>query len=97
MDESDLIRELLSDVSGFAPQEFYENKECTSCSGQGACYALVNKSSADQITKKRLVEAKEKSIKTVVTQCPTCVYKMQQSQKTLDVKDVISFINDCIE
>lgn len=95
--QADIPRELISRVSGYPPVEFFEHHKKSQCSGQGGCYSIVNKESADQITKKRLSEVYEKKVKTVITQCPTCLFKMKQNGKRLVVKDVVSYLNDCIQ
>lgn len=95
--ESDLPRELISAVSGYAPVEFQDNHTRSSCSGQGGCYSIVDKDAADAITKKRLDEVHEQKIKTVITQCPTCVFKMRANGDGLIVRDVVSYINDGIQ
>lgn len=95
--EVDLPREMIAQMSGYQPVEFYDNREKTSCSGQGGCYSITDKDAADAITKERLNEVYEKNISTVLTQCPTCVFKMRQNSRQLVVKDLISYLNDCIE
>lgn len=95
--EIDLPREMLAEISGYQPTEFFDHKEKSMCSGQGACYSIVDKESSDNITKARLEEAKEKKIKTIVTQCPTCEHKMKLNSKNMVVKDLISYLNEAIE
>jgi len=97
LNEADLPREMISGVSGYAPIEFHDNHAHSQCSGQGGCYSIVNKKSADEITKKRLNEVYEKKVKTVVSQCPTCIFKMRQNSSGLIVRDVISYLNDSIQ
>lgn len=95
--ESELPREMIATVSGHHPVEFHDNKNRTSCSGQGGCYSVVDKESADRITKKRLAEVAEKKVKTVVTQCPTCVFKFRQNGSGLIIRDLISYLNESIQ
>ncbi len=97
LNESGLVREMIAKTTGTAPMEFFNHEEHTTCSGQGGCYNIVENERADEITKSRLSEAYEKNVGTVVTQCPTCLFKMQNNGKNLNVKDLISYINDCIE
>lgn len=97
LNEADLPREMIAGVSGYAPVEFHDNHHHSQCSGQGGCYSIVNKDSADAITKSRLSEAYEKKIKTIVTQCPTCIFKMRQNSQGLIVRDVISYLNESIQ
>ncbi|OVE82042.1 hypothetical protein BVY03_01980 [bacterium K02(2017)] len=93
----DLPRDLISSVTGFAPEEFFDNGKQCSCSGQGSTYSVIEKENANQITKKRLAECKERDINLVVTQCPSCVFKLKQNSKNFIIKDLISYLNDCIE
>lgn len=95
--ESDLPRDLVSQVSGYAPIEFFDHRETSQCSGQGGCYSIVAKEYSDAITKKRLEEAMEKKVQMILTQCPSCIHKFRKNSKHLIVKDVISYLNDCIE
>jgi heterodisulfide reductase subunit B len=88
---------MIAQMSGTQPVEFHDCREKTSCSGQGGCYSIIDKKAADEITKERLSEAYEKDISTILTQCPTCVFKMRQNSNKLVVKDLISYLNDCIE
>jgi Fe-S oxidoreductase len=94
--EADLPREMIAKMSGFSPIEFFENKQHTSCSGQGGCYSITS-TEAEDITKNRLRECYEKKVNTLITQCPSCVYKMRKNSKKIVVKDLISYINDCIQ
>lgn len=95
--EVELPREMIAAISGYQPTEFYENREKGACSGQGGCYSVMSKTRSDEITSKRLKEAREKKINTVVTQCPSCIHKMRKNSQNLVVKDLISYLNDCIE
>lgn len=95
--EIDLPREMISQMSGEAPMEFHDHGKCSSCSGQGGCYSIIEKEKADQITQSRLSECHEKKVNLVVTQCPTCLHKMRKNSKSLIIKDLISYLNDCIE
>lgn len=97
LNQSELPRELIGNITGYPPEEFYSNRRDTTCSGQGGCYTLVEKGHADEITKSRLQECKERDIKTVVTQCPTCLFKMRNNSKRMVIKDLVSYLNDCIE
>lgn len=97
LDEIDLPRELLSHVSGYEPMEFFNHGKKSGCSGQGGCYSIVNKDVSDDITKNQLEEVYEKDVKTLVTQCPSCIHKFRKNSKKLEVKDLVSFLNDCIE
>ena len=95
--EVELPREMIAQISGYQPVEFLDNREKAGCSGQGGCYSVIEKETADSITVKRLAEAYEKKIGTLVTQCPSCVYKMRKNSKKIVVKDLISYLNDSIE
>ena len=95
--QSDIPRELFSLITGLDPIEFFENHEKSMCAGQGGCYMITNPEGADSITKKRLDECYEKKVNTVVSQCPTCVDKMRKNGNKLVVKDLVTFLNDCIE
>ncbi|MCP5464360.1 MAG: (Fe-S)-binding protein [Deltaproteobacteria bacterium] len=97
LDEGLLMRELIAEVSGYPPGEFFDHQNSTSCSGQGGCYSVIEKERADRITKERLKECYEKDTRTVVTQCPSCVFKMRKNSKRIVVKDLVSYLNDCIE
>lgn len=94
--EVELPREMIAQVSGYQPGEFFTNREHGQCSGQGGCYSVMAKKESDDITRKRLQEASERKINTIVTQCPSCVYKMRKNG-SLTVKDLISYLNDSIE
>jgi len=97
LDESELPREMISQVSGYQAIEFHDNRnQCMSC-GQGGAYNLVEKERAGEITQRRLTECHEKGVKTLISQCPICLYKMRESGNKLVVKDLISYLNDCIE
>lgn len=95
--ETELPREMIAQTSGQEVEEFFDHKKQTGCSGQGGCYSVTSKDHADEITKTRLIEAAEKKINTVVTQCPSCVYKMRKNSTKLVVKDLVSYLNDSIE
>lgn len=94
--EVELPREMISQVSGYQPGEFFENREKGQCSGQGGCYSVTSKDHSDEITRRRLQEASERKVNTIVTQCPSCVHKMRKNG-SLVVKDLISYLNDSIE
>lgn len=94
--ETELPRELIGMIAGVKPIDFVRNREQTVCCGQGGCYAIANKDSADRLTQERLAEARAKDVSTILTQCPTCVYKMGKLGKKMVVKDVVSYLNDCI-
>lgn len=95
--QTDLPREMIARVSGYPPTEFYRNRLNNMCSGQGGCYSLVAKDRAARIAADRLSECREKNIHMVVTQCPTCVFKMRKNGQKIIVKDLVSYLNDSIE
>jgi Fe-S oxidoreductase len=97
LNESELPRELISQVSGYAPIEFFNNREHSQCSGQGGCYSIVEAQKSDEIARQRLEEVSEKGVQTLVTQCPSCIHKFRKNSKRLIVKDVMSYLNDCVE
>jgi Fe-S oxidoreductase len=97
MDEYELPREMISRVSGYEPLEFHDNRKSCSCCGQGAAYPIVERERANQITKNRLEECYEKKANLLISQCPICLYKMREQSNKLVIKDVISYLNDCIE
>lgn len=97
LNEVERPRELISHVSGYEPMEF-QNHGCRSaCSGQGGCYSIVAQETSNTITKERLKEVYEKNCQTLITQCPSCIHKFRKNSKRLVVKDLISYLNDCIE
>lgn len=95
--EADLPRELMSHVSGNQPIEFFSKKNCSSCSGQGGCYSIMEKENSDAIAKRRLEEVYDNNVQLLVTQCPSCIYKFRKNSNRLIVKDVVSYLNDSIE
>lgn len=95
--EIDLPRELISQVSGIEPVEFLRQREETDCCGQGGCYSISDKDNSNEIAKRRLEEVYEKNVQMLVTQCPSCIYAFRKNSKRLVVKDLISYLNDCIE
>lgn len=95
--EVELPREMIAQVSGTEPIEFFENREKGMCSGQGGCYSVVAKDTSEKITQKHLEEVYEKQVQTVVTQCPSCIHKFRKNSKGLIIKDLVSYLNDCIE
>lgn len=95
--EVDLPREMIAHVSGYQPLEFSDNGHHCACSGQGGCYSVVSKENSDAIAKRRLEEVYEENIQTVVTQCPSCVHKFRKNSRHLIIKDLVSYLNDCIE
>lgn len=97
LNETELPRELIAQVSGYQPVEFFESGQKTGCSGQGGCFSIVAKDVSDAITVKRLEEVYEKKIQMVVTQCPSCVTKFRKNSKGLVIKDLVSYLNDSIE
>lgn len=97
LNEVDLPRELIGLVSGHEPIEFFKNRESSACSGQGGCYSVVSKTTSDEIARRRLEEVSEKNVQTLVTQCPSCVHKFRKNSERLIVKDLVSYLNDCIE
>lgn len=97
LDETDLTRELIGEVTGLNPVEFYHHGKKTGCSGQGGCYSVIDKDNAVKITKRRLEEVEEKGVKTLVTQCPTCVHQFRKDSKGIQVKDLVSYLNGCID
>lgn len=90
-------RSLIGRVSGYAPGEFFANRDTTKCSGQSGCYPMLEPEMADAITKTRLAECKDEKINTVVTQCPSCVHKMRKNSSRMVIKDLVSYLNDCIQ
>ena len=95
--EVELPRELISQVSGYHPQEFHHKGKESGCSGQGGCYSILNKETSDKIAKEHLQEVSDRNIGMLVTQCPSCIHKFRKNSKRLVVKDTISYLNDCIE
>lgn len=95
--ETDMPREMISQVTGTPPIDFYENRKKTMCSGQGGCFSVVSKDTSDAITKRHLEEVREKNINLVVTQCPSCVHKFRKNAQGLAIKDLVTYLNDCIE
>src|SRR3990167_1873390 len=95
--EVDRPRELIGQVTGIQPVEFNHHGEKTACSGQGGCYSIMNKDVSDQICKVRLEEVYEKNIQTIITQCPSCIHKFRKNSNHLIIKDLVSYLNDCIE
>lgn len=96
LDEKDLSRDLIQTITGTLPAEFYNHGKKTECSGQGGCYSIVEKERSDQIAQKRLAEVNERQIQTVITQCPSCIHKFRKNSNRLIVKDLVSYLNDCI-
>lgn len=97
LNESDLPREMIAKTTGSEPLEFHLSHARSACSGQGGCYNIIENERADAITKDRLSECREKNVNLVVTQCPTCLFKMQKNSKGMVIKDLVSYLNDCIE
>ncbi len=95
--ETELPRELIGQVSGVPPLEFYNHGEKGVCSGQGGCFSVVSKKISDAITHRHLEEVYDRGVQMVVTQCPSCVYKFKKNSKGLIIKDLVSYLNDCIE
>lgn len=95
LDESELPREIMTRVSGQTPIEFFDNKRNTVCCGYGGCYSVTS-DTAKGIATKRLTECLEKNIPTLVTQCPTCTYKMQEASDQLKVMDIVSYVHKCL-
>jgi Fe-S oxidoreductase len=58
---------------------------------------VVAKDMSEKITQKHLEEVYEKQVQTVVTQCPSCIHKFRKNSKGLIIKDLVSYLNDCIE
>lgn len=94
--QTDEPREMIARVAGVAPREFSDNQDRTRCSGQGGCYSIIQKDRANDITRARLAECHEKQISTVITNCPTCVFKMRKNSRNLVIKDLTSYLNDSI-
>lgn len=97
LDQAELPRELISHLSGYEPLEFFGNREKTGCSGQGGCYSIVEPEKSDEITAKRLEEVAEQDVQMLVTQCPSCIHKFRKNSQRLVVKDLMSYLNDCVE
>lgn len=95
--QSELPREIFSLITENKLTEFHENCEKSLCSGQGGCYAVIAPQNADDITRRRLQECAEKKVDTVLTQCPTCIDKMRRLNPKLQVRDLVSFLNDAID
>ncbi len=97
LDEVDLPRELIGQVSGYEPIEFFNHGKASCCSGQGGCFSITSQDVSNDIAKSRLEEVYEKDVKLLVTQCPSCVHKFRKNSKRVVVKDLMSYLNDCIE
>ena len=95
--EVDLPREMISHVSGYQPLEFFDHGAKSGCSGQGGCYSVVAQDNSNAIAKRKLEEVVDNNVQTVVTQCPSCVHKFRKNSQRLVIKDLISYLNDCIE
>lgn len=95
--EVDLPREMIGEVVGYEPLEFHHHGKQGGCSGQGGCYSVIAKDSSDEITKDYLEEVYERKENMIVTQCPSCIHKFRKNSRRLVVKDLISYLNDCIE
>ena len=55
------------------------------------------KEASNDIAKRKLEEVTDNNVQTVVTQCPSCVHKFRKNSQRLVIKDLISYLNDCIE
>ena len=96
LEQTQTPRDLIQTATGEAPLEFHDNQAESKCSGQSGCYNVVHKDRSDAITKERLRECKENEVQNLVTHCPSCVFKMQQSNKNMVVKDIVSLLNESI-
>lgn len=97
LNEIERPRELISHVSGYQPIEFNNNRKCSGCSGQGGCYTVTSKEASDAIAKRHLEEVNQKKVQMLLTQCPSCIHKFRKNSERLIVKDLVSYLNDCIE
>ncbi len=95
--EFDTPRDLIALATSREPLEFAENREKSTCCGQGGCFSVTSPDSSDLIAKRRLDEVRERHIGTLVTHCPSCVNKFRKNSSGLQVMDIISFLNEAID
>jgi Fe-S oxidoreductase len=94
--EYDTPRDLLTRTTSRAPLEFHDHREKSVCCGQGGCFSVTSLKSSDEISRRRLAEAKEKHVTTIVTHCPSCVSKFRKTSDGMQIVDIVSFLNEAI-
>lgn len=94
--EYDTPRQMLEIATSRPPLEFHENREKSACCGQGGCYSITSPEFSNEVSRRRLSEAKERHISTVVTHCPSCVSKLRKNGEGMKIMDIVSFLNEAI-
>jgi heterodisulfide reductase subunit D len=92
----DIPRTVIEACSGNAVVEFFHNKAEAECCGAGACVDMAYPKIAAGVAKKRMEQAAEQNIKTVITACPNCkkVFEAVVSNENFDINimDVAQYV-----
>jgi Fe-S oxidoreductase len=95
--EYEAPRSIIKNVTGFDPVEFSQNRESSYCCGGGGLLPVTHRQTAQQMTENRLDQFEETGAKVLVTSCPTCVHRFRKSDKKVQVKGLIEFLNQSID
>lgn len=89
-------RQLLEMITGVEVGEFRCNRGDSLCSGAGGGYALHSPGPAQELAKNHLGEMKEKGVKVLITACPQAAEHFKSLGENIIVKDLVSFLGECI-
>ena len=92
----DAPRTIIEACAGQAPVEFFHNKAEAECCGAGASVYLTYPKIANGVAKKRLEQAADKKVGTVVTACPNCQYVFDTAVTAFEdgpeIIDILDFV-----
>ena len=89
-------RQLLEMLTGQEVEEFACHRKDSICSGAGGGYSLHSSEAAQEIARGRIQEMQAKGIKTLVTACPQSAEHFRSLKEKIIVKDLVSFLGECI-
>jgi len=84
----DTPRMIIEACSGGSVVEFHHSKDEAECCGAGGCVNLTYPKIASCVAAKRIEQAIDEEVKTVVTACPNCkkVFEEAAEQKDIDIE-----------
>jgi len=85
-------RKILASVLGEPPQEFFRNKQRSSCCGAGGLLPVSFPETADKITADRIQEFHQTGADLIVSSCPTCVERFKKAGAPC--KGLVEFVSE---
>ncbi len=89
-------RRVLKTVIGTDPIEFRRKREGSYCCGGGGLLPVTRPETAQKMTESRLAEFQETDAKVLVSSCSTCVNRFREFGGSMQVQNLVDFLNSAI-